>query len=72
MHEALESSDWATRKAAAETLTRVGNNLGPALSSFRSETLQVLESCRFDKVGAFGLIWILYVLYFICLYMHPF
>ena len=61
VHEALESSDWATRKAAAETLTRVGNNLGPALLSFRSATLQVLESCRFDKVGAFGLVWMLYV-----------
>lgn len=50
VHEALESTDWATRKAAAETLSRVGANLGPTLLSFRSTTLQVLESSRFDKV----------------------
>ncbi|KAI5074198.1 hypothetical protein GOP47_0010159, partial [Adiantum capillus-veneris] len=50
VYEALESNDWATRKAAAETLGRVGTNLGPALSSFKITTLQVLESSRFDKV----------------------
>eukprot|EP00250_Pteridium_aquilinum_P010068 c19132_g1_i1 orf=417-3251(-) len=50
VHEAMESVDWATRKAAAETLSRIGTNLGPALSSFKSSTLQVLESSRFDKV----------------------
>ncbi|MCO5564593.1 hypothetical protein L7F22_018258 [Adiantum nelumboides] len=50
VYEALESNDWATRKAAAETLGRVGTNLGPALSSFKTTTLQVLETTRFDKV----------------------
>lgn len=50
VYEALESVDWATRKAAAETLSRVGTNLGPALSSFKTSTLQVLEASRFDKV----------------------
>ena len=51
VHEALESSDWATRKAAAETLTRIGSDLEPhLLSAFKSPTLLLLESCRFDKV----------------------
>ncbi|KAH6555466.1 hypothetical protein KP509_1Z252200 [Ceratopteris richardii] len=50
IYDALESTDWATRKAAAETLSRVGTNLGPALSSFKSTTLQVLEASRFDKI----------------------
>lgn len=50
VQEALESNDWATRKAAAETLTRMASSLGPALESFKPATLLVLESCRFDKV----------------------
>lgn len=50
VHEALENSDWATRKAAAETLGRICNNPGHDLASFRSVTLSSLESCRFDKV----------------------
>eukprot|EP00249_Psilotum_nudum_P014118 c24677_g1_i1 orf=128-3100(+) len=50
MHEAMESNDWATRKAAAESLALIASNLGPALGSFKVSTLLVLESYRFDKV----------------------
>lgn len=53
VHEALESSDWATRKAAAETLMHIGSTLAPhLLTAFKSPTLLLLESCRFDKVRA--------------------
>eukprot|EP00250_Pteridium_aquilinum_P002056 c12265_g1_i1 orf=1180-4047(-) len=50
VHEALENSDWATRKAAAETLGHISTNPGYSLASFRELTLSNLESCRFDKV----------------------
>ncbi|KAI5082268.1 hypothetical protein GOP47_0002011 [Adiantum capillus-veneris] len=50
VHDALESHDWATRKTAAETLTCMGSSLGAQLTTFKSGTLLLLESCRFDKV----------------------
>ncbi|CAM6108307.1 unnamed protein product [Calypogeia fissa] len=48
--EALESSDWTTRKAAADTLSRLASTLGPALFTFKKDSVEALESCRFDKV----------------------
>ncbi|KAH7316246.1 hypothetical protein KP509_21G085000 [Ceratopteris richardii] len=50
VHDALESHDWATRKTAAETLICMGSSLGTQLTTFKSGTLLLLESCRFDKV----------------------
>ncbi|KAI5079644.1 hypothetical protein GOP47_0005710 [Adiantum capillus-veneris] len=50
IHEALKSSDWATRKAAAEALGRISINSWNMLVSFRQLTLDNLESIRFDKV----------------------
>lgn len=50
IHESLESSDWATRKAAADTLIRMANHLNNSLSASKSATLLILEACRFDKV----------------------
>ncbi|MCO5594392.1 hypothetical protein L7F22_048422 [Adiantum nelumboides] len=50
VHDALESHDWATRKTAAETLTCMGSSLGTPLTTYKSGTLLLLESCRFDKV----------------------
>eukprot|EP01018_Ginkgo_biloba_P026768 Gb_39526 [translate_table: standard] len=46
----LQSSDWTTRKAAAEAFARMALGLGPLLTSFKSSCLTALESCRFDKV----------------------
>lgn len=51
LYEALENSNWATRKASAETLNRIGSNIGSSLAFYKSKTLRALESCRFDKVS---------------------
>eukprot|EP01018_Ginkgo_biloba_P010378 Gb_31366 [translate_table: standard] len=50
INESLESTDWATRKAAAETLSRMATHSSQALTSSKSSTIAVLEACRFDKV----------------------
>ncbi|KAJ7525089.1 hypothetical protein O6H91_17G035900 [Diphasiastrum complanatum] len=50
LQASLESSDWAIRKAAVDTLARVASERGSAFSLFRSSALGALESCRFDKV----------------------
>ncbi|KAL2633818.1 hypothetical protein R1flu_005297 [Riccia fluitans] len=48
--EALDNPDWATRKAAAETLSRLASTVGPALVAFKHGCTQALENSRFDKV----------------------
>ncbi|KAK7389012.1 hypothetical protein VNO78_23843 [Psophocarpus tetragonolobus] len=48
--EALGSDDWATRKAAAETLVVVANVEMEFLSEFKPECVRVFENRRFDKV----------------------
>ncbi|KAJ0983828.1 hypothetical protein J5N97_002184 [Dioscorea zingiberensis] len=48
--EFLSSEDWATRKAAAEALSRVALSERDLLGGFRSSCLSSFESRRFDKV----------------------
>ncbi|QCD80920.1 TORTIFOLIA1-like protein 3 [Vigna unguiculata] len=48
--EALGSDDWATRKAAAETLVVVANVERDFLSEFKADCVRVFENRRFDKV----------------------
>ncbi|KAJ7541735.1 hypothetical protein O6H91_10G073900 [Diphasiastrum complanatum] len=50
VQDSLQSSDWATRKAAADTLTLLGLVLGPSLNKFKESTIAMLETYRFDKV----------------------
>ena len=45
----LNSSDWATRKAAAETLSVLSSNKN-VVAEGAASTLNALEACRFDKV----------------------
>lgn len=48
--EALQSNDWATRKAASEAFCRMPSNIEtPLLLPFKSSCMASLESCRFDK-----------------------
>ncbi|KAG8365071.1 hypothetical protein BUALT_Bualt18G0066000 [Buddleja alternifolia] len=49
IHECLGSSDWATRKAAADSLAVLSSNTKISAESAAS-TLNVLEACRFDKI----------------------
>ncbi|KAG5056662.1 hypothetical protein GLYMA_05G032600v4 [Glycine max] len=48
--EALSNDDWATRKAAAETLVVVADVERDFLSEFKGECVRVFENRRFDKV----------------------
>ncbi|XP_020589545.1 TORTIFOLIA1-like protein 1 [Phalaenopsis equestris] len=47
--ECLENTDWATRKAAADTL-RVLAQASHIIADWASQTIASLEACRFDKV----------------------
>lgn len=49
IQECLNSSDWATRKAAAETLSVLSSNRNITAEGAAS-TLNALEACRFDKI----------------------
>lgn len=53
IHDCLSSSDWATRKAAADTLTALALHSSNLVTDGASSTLTVLEACRFDKVFFF-------------------
>lgn len=46
----LSSSDWASRKAAAEALERLGMVERDSLGEYKSDCLKVFEARRFDKV----------------------
>ncbi|TKY55151.1 Microtubule-associated protein TORTIFOLIA1 [Spatholobus suberectus] len=48
--EALGSDDWATRKAAAETLAILADVEREFLAEFKAECVRVFENRRFDKV----------------------
>ncbi len=51
VEEELEGTEWATRKAAADTLACLATALGPmALSASKASCTAALVTCRFDKV----------------------
>lgn len=50
IHDCLASTDWTTRKAAAETLCVLSLNAGNVTAEGAASTLTALEACRFDKV----------------------
>ncbi|GAB2276122.1 hypothetical protein Dimus_010861 [Dionaea muscipula] len=50
IREALQSSDWMTRKAAAVALDKIGSNGGSFLAHCKASCVNSLEACRFDKV----------------------
>ncbi|KAF3795356.1 Microtubule-associated protein [Nymphaea thermarum] len=50
IHECLESSDWSTRKAAAEALCQIASHSGHLIGDGGVSTITALEACRFDKV----------------------
>ncbi|PQM33678.1 microtubule-associated protein TORTIFOLIA1 isoform X2 [Prunus yedoensis var. nudiflora] len=50
IHECLGSSDWATRKAAADVLIALALHSSNLVTDRTASTLTVLESCRFDKI----------------------
>ncbi|KVH99125.1 Armadillo-like helical [Cynara cardunculus var. scolymus] len=49
IHECLKSSDWTTRKAAADTLNVLALYSSNLITEKPSSTIMVLEACRFDK-----------------------
>ncbi|KAL1203026.1 Microtubule-associated protein TORTIFOLIA1 [Cardamine amara subsp. amara] len=50
IHDCLGSTDWVTRKAAAETLTALASHSSGLLKEKTDSTIIVLETCRFDKI----------------------
>ncbi|CAL9017572.1 unnamed protein product [Prunus brigantina] len=50
IHECLGSTDWATRKAAADVLIALAMHSSNLVKDRTASTLTVLESCRFDKI----------------------
>ncbi|CAN6452244.1 unnamed protein product [Victoria cruziana] len=50
IHECLESSDWSTRKAAAEALCQIASHSSHQIGDGGISTITALEACRFDKV----------------------
>lgn len=50
IHECLGSSDWATRKAAADALIALALHSNNLVTDGAASTLTALEACRFDKV----------------------
>ncbi len=50
VEDELEATEWATRKAAADTLACLATALGPALSHSKASSPAALVACRFDKV----------------------
>ncbi|KAF6175784.1 hypothetical protein GIB67_035911 [Kingdonia uniflora] len=50
IHGCLENNDWATRKAAADTLSALASHSSHLIADAASLTINKLESCRFDKV----------------------
>lgn len=54
IRECLENSDWATRKAAADTLAALASHSSHLVAGGASSIIAALESCRFDKVCIFN------------------
>ncbi|KAL4335860.1 hypothetical protein GQ457_07G013590 [Hibiscus cannabinus] len=50
IHECLGSTDWATRKAAADTLSALAIHSSNLIADRTSSTITVLEGCRFDRM----------------------
>ncbi|CAD6223643.1 unnamed protein product [Miscanthus lutarioriparius] len=50
IRDCLENSDWATRKAAADTLCVFATHSGHLIGDGTAPTIAALEACRFDKV----------------------
>lgn len=51
IHDCLGSTDWATRKAAADALSAIALHSSSLIADgAANSTLTVLEACRFDKV----------------------
>uniref|UniRef100_A0A0E0AKN0 TOG domain-containing protein n=1 Tax=Oryza glumipatula TaxID=40148 RepID=A0A0E0AKN0_9ORYZ len=50
IRDCLENSDWATRKAAADTLCVLATYSGRLIGDGTAPTIAALEACRFDKV----------------------
>lgn len=50
IHDCLASTDWATRKAAADALSSLALHSSNLIADGAAPTLAVLESCRFDKI----------------------
>ncbi|XP_012443753.1 microtubule-associated protein TORTIFOLIA1 isoform X4 [Gossypium raimondii] len=50
IHECLGSTDWATRKAASDTLSALALHSSNLIADRASSTITVLEGCRFDRM----------------------
>ncbi|RVW99556.1 Microtubule-associated protein TORTIFOLIA1 [Vitis vinifera] len=50
IHDCLGSPDWATRKAAADTLSTLAMHSNNLIMDGATSTLAALEACRFDKI----------------------
>lgn len=50
IHECLNSSDWTTRKAAADTLNVLALYSSNLITEKPTSTITILEACRFDKI----------------------
>ncbi|MFS7963579.1 putative MT-associated protein TORTIFOLIA1/SPIRAL2 [Helianthus anomalus] len=50
IHDCLNSVDWSTRKAAADTLNALALHSSNLIREKPTDTITVLEACRFDKI----------------------
>nr|XP_043606546.1 microtubule-associated protein TORTIFOLIA1 isoform X2 [Erigeron canadensis] len=50
IHDCLSSSDWTTRKAAADTLNAMALHSSNLIIEKPTATITILETCRFDKI----------------------
>ncbi|TYG82455.1 hypothetical protein ES288_D01G089700v1 [Gossypium darwinii] len=50
IHECLGSTDWATRKAAADALSALVLHSSNLIADRASSTITLLEDCRFDRI----------------------
>lgn len=50
IHDCLSSSDWATRKAAAEALSSLALHSSSLITDKTTPTVTLLEACRVDKI----------------------
>lgn len=50
IHDCLSSSDWATRKAAAEALSSLALHSSSLITDKTASTVALLEACRCDKI----------------------
>ncbi|KAL7186516.1 hypothetical protein ACSBR2_028287 [Camellia fascicularis] len=50
IRECLASTDWATRKAASDTLSALALHSSNLITDGATSTVTVLEACRFDKI----------------------